>query len=236
LLVGNSRWHWADAGPGGLRIRHLEAAEVIRAPLVPPPAAWAAVGSLPSAWPAESAGRVVSADVPLRDMPAWLGVDRALAGWLAWRQRAGAVLSLTRVDRHGRFAGGRLIAGMGLQLRAMAQGTAALPEPPASGELPDLLARGDWPAVTDAAMAVGVAQALAAALAMALRQAWADLPGCSLVLTGGDASSLLPLVRQLLAAEAASVLWEPDLALRGLVALRPLSPPGDQVSPRSAST
>jgi len=175
-------------------------------------------------------------------MPAWLGVDRALAGWLAWRQRAdavlvadaGTVLSLTRIDRDGRFAGGRLMAGLTLQLRAMAEGTAALPGPPEPGELSDLLVQEAWPAVTRAAMAVGVLQGLAAALAVAFRQARAEMPSCCLVLSGGDACSLLPLVKELLAGEADAAIHEPDLALRGLVALRPLE--GDQARLRSAST
>ena len=205
--------------------------------------AWAAVGRLPPHWAMEPAGRLVTADVPLQGMPDWLGVDRALAGWLAWRQRgeavlvadAGTVLSLTRVDRAGRFAGGRLMAGLALQWRAMAEGTAALPAP-MPGDLSDLLDQGCWPAVTGAAMAVGVAHGLAAALAVALRQARDELPGCRLVLTGGDAAGLLPLVRDLLAGESDAAEVEPDLALRGLVALRPTSLQGDQARPRSAST
>jgi type III pantothenate kinase len=62
-------------------------------------------------------------------------VDRALAGWGAWRlgggapvlvADAGTALSLTRVDGDGRFAGGRLLAGVGLQLRSLHRATAAL--------------------------------------------------------------------------------------------------------------
>lgn len=243
LLVGNSRWHWADVTEAGLSIRHREAAAAIDEPWPAPLTAWAAVGRLPASWGVEPPGRLVTADVPLQAMPPWLGVDRALAGWQAWRQRgdavlvadAGTVLSLTRVDTHGRFAGGRLLAGLQLQLRAMADGTAALPEPASPGDLDALLAQGSWPAVTRAAMAVGVAQGLAAALAVALRQARAELPDCRLALTGGDAPSLFPLVQALLTGEEEAVALEPDLALRGLVALRP-APPGDQARPRSEST
>lgn len=242
LLVGNSRWHRAEAADAGLGIHHREAAAAIAEPWPAPLVAWAAVGRLPAGWSDEPAGRVLTADVPLRAVPPWLGVDRALAGWLAWLQAGGAVLvadagtvlSLTRVDAEGRFAGGRLMAGLGLQLRAMAQGTGALPGAPSPGELSDLLAHGAWPAATGAAMAVGVAEGLAAAVALALRQASSELPGCRLVLTGGDAPALLPLVRQLLDGESEAVTWQPDLALRGLVALRPA--PGTQDSPRSAST
>lgn len=229
LLVGNSRWHWAEATENGLRIRHCEAAESLSGTTAAPLAGWAAVGRLPIGWVPGPPGRVLTDDVPLGAKPAWLGVDRALAGWLAWRQSAeavlvadaGTVLSLTRVDRDGCFSGGRLLAGLRLQWRAMAAGTAALPEAPAPGDLSDLLESGGWPAATSAAMAVGVVQGLAAALTEAFRQAAADLPGCRLVLTGGDAPLLLPLVRERLTGEADAVRLEPDLALRALVALRP---------------
>lgn len=242
--MGNSRWHWAEAMDAGLRIRHREAAMASADPWPATLSAWAAVGRLPAGWCAEPPGRVRTADVPLRAMPAWLGVDRALAGWLAWRQRGGAVLvadagtvlSLTRVDRNGCFAGGRLMAGLGLQLRAMAEGTAGLPADASPAPLDKLPAEGSWPDATSAAMAVGVAQGLAAAVAVALRQAREELPSCRLVLTGGDASLLLPLVRDLLAGEADFADLEPDLALRALVALRPAPPMGDQASPRSVST
>ena len=234
LLVGNSRWHRAEAADAGLRIHHREAAAAIQDPWPAPLVAWAAVGRLPAGWCDEPVGRVLTADVPLQAMPAWLGVDRALAGWLAWRQRreavlvadAGTVLSLTRVDRDGRFAGGRLMAGLRLQLRVMAEGTAALPAAPSPREGADLLEPELWPDGTSAAMAVGVTHGLAAAVAVAFRQARAELPGCRLVLTGGDASGLLPLVRELLAGEAETASLEPDLALRALVALRPVSPGG----------
>ncbi len=242
--MGNSRWHWAETIDSGLRIRHREAGVAIADPWPATLTAWAAVGRLPADWSTEPPGRLNTADVPLQALPAWLGVDRALAGWLAWRQcggavlvaDAGTVLSLTRLDRNGRFAGGRLMAGLGLQLRAMAQGTAALPADASRVPLSELPAEGNWPAATSAAMAVGVAQGLAAAIAVSLRQARADLPSCRLVLTGGDADALLPLVRDLLAGEAESAELEPDLALRALVALRPAPPSGDQANPRSAST
>lgn len=244
LLVGNSRWHWAEAGPDGLSIRHRPAAESIQEHRAGPPAIWAAVGRLPAGWPAAAPGRVMTGDVPLQAMPAWLGVDRALAAWMAWCQTgepvlvadAGTVLSLTRVDRNGRFAGGRLMAGLSLQLRAMAAGTAALPEAPSPQQFAALMTRVLWPQDTAAAMAAGVMQGLAAALAAALRQCRQDLSGCRLVLTGGDAATLLPLVQELHDGGERELRLEPDLALRGLVALRPAGGQEPQVRPRSAST
>jgi len=242
--VGNSRWHWAEFTGSGLTIRHREADAAVLEPWEAATVAWAAVGRLPAGLSVEPPGRVLTTDVPLQRLPAWLGVDRALAAWRAWRQcrqtvlvaDAGTVLSLTRVTGDGCFAGGRLMAGLGLQLRAMASGTAGLPDPPSPAELAELLADQDWPDGTCAAMAVGVTQALAAALVQALRQTQAELPLCRLVLTGGDAPLLLRLLREQLGPGPDALVWEPDLALRGLVALRPVPGRDAQSSPRSART
>lgn len=245
LLVGNSRWHWAEHDGTELRIRHGDPDEGLRSLAAgPPPLAWAAVGSLPVSAPLDPTSRIACAAVPLQDLPGWIGVDRALAGWLAWRRSGGAVLvadagtvlSLTRVDRRGRFAGGRLLAGLALQLRAMAQGTAALPDPPPPGRIAGRLGPEPWPAATEAAMLTGVTRGLAAALAMALREARQDDPETRLVLSGGDAALLLPpCLAALEPPEAAAVEHQPDLALRALLELGGLAAM-DQSSPRSLSS
>ena len=122
LLVGNSRWHWAERSPSGLRCWDTASPEPPWS--VPPLRAWAAVGSVSAALALPEERRLPLAQVPLAGAPAWLGIDRALAGWWAWRQQQGPVLvadagtslSLTLVDAQGMFAGGRLSAGLALQL------------------------------------------------------------------------------------------------------------------------
>jgi hypothetical protein len=67
-------------------------------------------------------------------LPALAGGGSGPGGWGAWQELrsavlvvdAGTVLSFTRVDQGGTF-GGRLQAGLRLQLEAMAQGTTLLP-------------------------------------------------------------------------------------------------------------
>ena len=230
LLVGNSRWHWAEpTASGGLHCWHA----------APPPElepgsirAWAAVGQLPPLCPLPPERRFTVAEVPLQALPPWLGVDRALVAWQAWRQQADAVLvadagtalSLTWVDAQGRFRGGRISAGVALQLRSLGQATAQLPHLDAGAALanPSLA---PWPAATAAAMEQGCVQAVAAAIL----QAWLELhpleSGSSpqLWLTGGDAARL---ARQpLLAAQPGlTVRLAPDLALEGLAALVELRP------------
>jgi type III pantothenate kinase len=194
---------------------------------------WAAVGSVPVDWPLPPEARLNLADVPLQVAPPWLGIDRALAGWWGWRMvaapvlvaDAGTVLSLTRVDRDGRFAGGRLLAGVALQLRAMAGGTAGLPAvaaPDGSREAPPPL---PWPHDTGGAMRSGVLRGLAAAIAAAAQEALREEPDVRLLLTGGDCAALATLLDPALTVEL-----RPHLCLEALAALRPAV---DQPSPRS---
>ncbi|MFO0136540.1 MAG: type III pantothenate kinase [Cyanobacteriota bacterium] len=171
-------------------------------------------------------------EVPLDGLPPWLGIDRALASWWAWRQwsgpllvvDAGTVLSLNRIDRSGRFIGGRLLAGLALQWQAMAAGTAGLPDTlVAPGRGFGALSRGGqqpWPLETQEAMLVGVSKGLAAAIVAATLECEQD--GLRLVLTGGDAPILKPLIGPSLARSGIPLEHEPDLCLAALAALRPL--------------
>ena len=220
LLIGNSRWHWAEGELGCLRTWSAPAAVGKLEGLV----AWAAVGPVPAAAPLPPERRLHLKDVPLLGQPGWLGVDRALVAWRAWCLASGPVLvadsgtalSLTLVTSEGRFGGGRLLAGAALQLRALAAETAGLPGLEQPLDLPlDL-----WPRSTPEAMAAGVLRGLAAALAAAGREAQTSCPGCSFWLTGGDGPLLKPLLQQLLASYMPLQL-APDLALEALAALRP---------------
>ncbi len=229
LLIGNSRWHWAERCPEGQLSRRDEAPP-LRGQEGFPPLAWAAVGLPPDpAW-APADRQVGVRDVPLSGCPTWLGVDRALAGWGAWREGeeavlvadAGTVLSLTLVDAAGCFRGGRLLAGLALQLEAMANRTALLPRLLAPGET----GAGEWgveeketawPTATAAAMRVGVETALAAAVVEAARAS-----GCRrLVVTGGDGGMLWRRVRAPLEGLGHTVSHRPLLCLDSLTRLRP---------------
>lgn len=231
LLIGNSRWHWARLEGTELITWHSppESAPVTRLQ------GWAAVGKVPIEVKLPEERRLRLADVPLLEAPPWLGIDRALAGWQAWRLRggpvlvadAGTVLSLTRVDGEGRFVGGRLIAGLALQLRAMAAGTAVLPT-----LLPDRPARwgdqansGSWPRETGAAMEEGVGRGLAAAVVAAALELMQQDPELELVITGGDGECLLPLIVEGLAGRGRSPRLWPALCLEAMVALGPLLRP-----------
>jgi len=235
LLIGNSRWHWAERTEAG-HLRGWDGSPPASGDQGPAPLAWAAVGPLPDPrWmPAER--RVSVGEVPLAGCPGWLGVDRALAGWGAWRELgetvlvadAGTVLSLTLVDARGRFRGGRLLAGLGLQLEAMAHGTALLPRLPvvsrpasdgAGSDAGDPGGEDDpaWPFGTAAAMRAGVERGLAAAVAEAALASTSK----QLVLTGGDGALLRRRLTPALAGHGITVSLRPLLCLESLSSLRP---------------
>ena len=234
LLIGNSRWHWAiDSGDGLSVIHELPPGGVLEPGLLAELVGWAAVGAVPPPVLLPPQRRLQLDRVPLAEVPPWLGLDRALAGWLAWRRHgqgvlvadAGTVLSLTRVEGSGRFGGGRLLAGVGLQLRAMAQGTAALPLlelPLEDGGGSAQAAVSGWPTQTRRAMATGVVLGLAAAVADAALAAREQEPGCRLVLSGGDGALLQPRLQELLGGHGVVVDLQPDLALEALVELHPI--------------
>ena len=225
LLIGNSRWHWAALAPDqSLQLWHTSAAAGLKQ-LQQAPEAWAAVGPVPKDLERWQPQRLLTSDVPLANLPPTLGVDRALAAWGAWPQcrqpvlvaDAGTALSLTLVDAAGCFLGGRLMAGGRLQLQALHQGTADLPqlEPvEAAGPL--------WATQTSEAMASGVARGLAAAIALAFHDRPQPPWPWQLWLTGGDAPVLMPLLQ----AQGLQPHHDEDLALAALVALsRPAQDP-----------
>ena len=238
LVIGNSRWHWAAPDPRtpGALIRWETAPPPESLPPGAAPLAWAAVGPVPDTAGLSPTSRLALSEVPLDGMPPWLGIDRALACWWAWRRwpgpllvaDAGTVLSLNRMAASGRFSGGRLLAGLALQWQAMAAGTVALPDTltaPGSGFA--ALGRGGqqpWPLETQEAMLVGVSQGLAAAIVAATLECGQD--GLRLVLTGGDAPILQPLIAPALARWGIPFDHEPGLCLAALAALRPPSGPG----------
>lgn len=224
LLIGNSRWHWAHRHEDRWCFQHDEPdpQRIDTANLV-----WAAVGEVPAALKCAQDSRLQLDDVPLQGCPPWLGVDRALGAWAAWRRQqsqggdldqgllladAGTVLSLTLLDGDGRFRGGRLMPGLRLQLQAMASGTALLPA--LTGQQ-----HGDdpFPMGTAEAMGQGVMQGLVAAVVDAQQRS-----GARLWLCGGDA----PWLEQALIQRGVSVQMNQQLQLQAMVELIPVIKPG----------
>ena len=83
LLIGNSRWHWAIEQTDEWHYFHttpdLQALSSLEIPIT----AWAAVGQIPKTASLDPSTRLQSKDVPIKKMPHWIGIDRALATWAA---------------------------------------------------------------------------------------------------------------------------------------------------------
>ena len=215
LLVGNSRLHWGlgtpqTSSPGPL-LRHWDG-PCPPWPVQPATTRWAVVGRIPPSlatrlgtWPPP----VETCQVPLARCPAHVGVDRALGAWQAFGCSAGGgvlvvdagtALTMTAVTANGRFAGGRILPGVALQLESLHRGTASLPSvvPPwaeAWPISPRHPAESALATDTVNAMVDGVIHGLGAAVvntmtvlatAAVVRECW---------LTGGDAPLLLDAVR-----------------------------------------
>ena len=217
LLIGNSRWHWAIEKTSGWSYCHtapdITSIQSLKIPLV----AWAAVGPIPKDVFLNPLQRISLRDIPFKGLPPWLGIDRALAGWGAFKKEnpssmkscgllvadAGTVLSLTRITPNGEFAGGQLIAGLQLQLTAMANGTKNLMNPGPISKGPS-----QFPFTTAEAMQRGSLQALVGALLEAIKDT-----KMSLWLCGGDA----PLLLEELKKQKVKVIHHPNLVLEGMV-------------------
>ena len=225
LLIGNSRWHWADQSRSGAwSYSHSQPQLSVLAGSAPI-CSWAAVGPVPAHSMLRPDRRLCLDAIPLRNVPAWLGIDRALAGWGAWTQSAevgplmvvdaGTVLSLTRVTADGAFNGGWLAAGLKLQLQAMAVGTEALRDP--DDQRQDLCDGLSFPRDSCEAMRRGVIESLVGLIVRAQ-----DLDPSPLWLCGGDA----PLLVQALQTKGLELNHAPDLVMQSLVTL--VSPAPDR--------
>ena len=220
LLIGNSRWHWAQRQGNTVRIEHGPP-DPARIGTNPP--VWAAVGPVPEPLLAHQDLRICLEDVPLPKAPPWLGVDRALGAWMAWRCSqeqqldcsrglllvdAGTVLSLTRVTADGCFGGGQLIPGYRLQLQAMTKRTLGLPSTPE--DLDQEALQEVFPQQTVAAMQRGVLEAMLASIAAAQQHAQGLLWIC-----GGDAA----LLKRHWSGATELLQLEGDLQLQALLSL-----------------
>ncbi len=218
LLIGNTRWHFAEQNAHGWRFSHLLPSEAnswaLRNDSL---VAWASVGRLPDSLFLDPHLRLDLQDVPFNAAPSWLGIDRAFGVWGALLRSvrdgiaeqemlvadAGTVLSITRVNSRGEFAGGQLVPGLRLQLSAMGNGTENLHDPGIEPIPLDL-----FPSGTAEAMRRGCLQSLIGTLIEAQREV--DLP---LWLCGGDAPALL----EGLSERGVKAIHCPNLVLEGMV-------------------
>ena len=175
---------------------------------------------------------IQSGDLPLvsrLDAPARIGVDRALAAWFTYAQQGlplqrgaiavtlGTALTLTCVSRAGELLGGAIAASPLLAARALASGTAVLPEVALYDESPEI--PGPIGASTESALASGILRSIRGGLVALISESVAEMqrrdpgsPAPAISLTGGAATAGW-------SADIRADLRDPDLVVRALLAL-----------------
>ncbi|MCG8648559.1 MAG: type III pantothenate kinase [Pirellulales bacterium] len=172
--------------------------------------------------------RITRHDVPMRvrvDHPDQLGIDRLLGAHAAYKRfesalvvvDAGSAVTVDWVDAQGEFHGGAILPGLTLQFGALASGTDALPQIDFRDREPLQIPGRN----TVAAIRLGVLTTIAAGIehlahTYALQRS-PEARESQLILTGGDAAVISPLLGQ-------SHRVAPNLVCRGLLDLPRLGP------------
>jgi len=166
------------------------------------------------------------ADIPLGQVYAGLGIDRALAlwgagqcyGWPVLVIDGGTALTITGGDSQRNLVGGAIVPGLRLQWHSLQQGTGQLPWVQWSIEqgLPDR-----WARSPEEAIASGVLYSIMAGL-QGFIEDWEQQYGASaIVITGGDGELLCQFLKQ----QFPSTTWQnhlyfnPHLIFTGFISL-----------------
>ncbi|NET35920.1 MAG: pantothenate kinase [Cyanothece sp. SIO1E1] len=157
--------------------------------------------------------------IPIQDLYATIGIDRALAllgagatrGWPILVIDCGTALTLTAANQQQQFVGGAILPGIKLQFQALAQNTAALPLSHLS-ERHSLPQR--WAMTTSAAIRSGITYTTLAGIRDYVEDWWSTYPQSTVVLTGGDSRLLsaslqaqAPAIAQHCQVDAQLIFW-----------------------------
>lgn len=172
---------------------------------VHPQAAKTLVDHLSTICPAANVNLITWRDVPMEpkvDEPDRLGIDRLISAYAATLQSepplivvdAGSAITVDFVTADGKFQGGAILPGLGMQFASLAKGTASLPLLKAMNRKPQYPAKN-----TQDAIFSGVLTAATAAIDLLISKYCnhADIAGedVPVVLTGGDAPVVSPHLR-----------------------------------------
>lgn len=162
---------------------------------------------------------ITLAQVPLLGLYSTLGIDRALAllgagemlGYPVLVIDAGTALTLTGADAHRQLIGGAILPGLGLQLKSLTRGTAALPATQLPTQLPPR-----WAMQTVSAMESGVIYTVLAGIREFIEDWHSQFPESQIVLTGGDSPILLSYLQSQYPQIASHVICNPHLIFGGM--------------------
>ena len=213
LLVGNSRLHWAENLHNKYRFFHTQRNKFPQNinfnNLI-----WASVGKLPEFF-LNQENEIRTKDIKLKNLPDYLGVDRALGCLEALNiienpyqkdllvADCGTTLSLTKLTAKGSIIGGQITPGFLTQLKSMEKYTRNL-KAPKEYDIPieDFLLK------TEESMLKGVLNSLIGLINLSFNPA-KDI----LILCGGDSE----LIGSALNKKNKEIIISPNLVMQGMI-------------------
>ena len=216
LLIGNTRLHWAFNKNSSYKFSNTSVNDSLPKNIDLKKLIWASVGKYPTNNLLKK-NQVNIKDINLKDIPHFIGIDRALACFAAlimFKSKLsknllivdlGTTVSITKIDHQGNILGGQLFPGFTTQLQSMEQNTKNLVSP---NKL--YIPKNKFEISTMNAMLRGVYNSITGAINMAF-----DRTKDILILCGGDAN----LIGDSLKKEIKNFLIEPNLAMYGMIFL-----------------
>ena len=216
LLIGNSRLHWAFNKNSSYKFSNTLVNDSLPKNIDFKKLIWASVGKYPTNNLLKK-NQVTIKDLNLKNMPHFIGIDRALACFAALSMfktklnknflivDLGTTVSITKIDNHGNILGGQLFPGFTTQLKSMEQSTKNLVFP---NKL--FIPNNKFEISTMNAMLRGVYNSITGAINISF-----DRTKDILILCGGDAN----LIGNSLKKEIKNFIIEPNLVMYGMTFL-----------------
>ncbi len=216
LLIGNTRLHWALNQNNSYEFSHTEINMSFPKEIDFNNLIWASVGKYHMDDLLKK-NQVMLGDIDLKNMPNFIGIDRALVCFAALRMiknkssknlliiDLGTTVSITKIDNEGKFLGGQIFPGFTTQLNSMEQSTKNLFSP---NKL--FIPNNNFELSTMNAMLRGVYNSIIGAIHLSF-----DRKKDILILCGGDAN----LIGNSLKQEIKNFILEPNLVMYGMIFL-----------------
>ena len=216
LLIGNTRLHWAFYKNSSYKFSHTLVNDSLPKNIDFKKLIWASVGNYSTNNLLEK-NQVTLKDINLRNMPHFIGIDRALVCFAALSMfknklsknllivDLGTTVSITKIDNQGNILGGQLFPGFTTQLKSMEQSTKNLISPKKL-----FIPSNKFEISTMNAMLRGVYNSIIGAINISF-----DRTKDLLILCGGDAN----LIGNSLKKEIKNFIIEPNLVMYGMIFL-----------------